>query len=74
MVSVKGYISDDIYGKGKPHDELSMKVKEMAEGLSTSCHDQLGYQHNNQMWVPTDAAPFNDMTKVYCAAVNFYDS
>eukprot|EP00957_Ditylum_brightwellii_P186854 14229038-Ditylum_brightwellii.AAC.1 len=48
-------------------------MKQMYKVLSVSFYDLLQFQKDVQLWNLHDMPPFDDITKVYVAAVQYYN-
>eukprot|EP00957_Ditylum_brightwellii_P027222 2058234-Ditylum_brightwellii.AAC.1 len=48
-------------------------MKQIYKVLSVSFYDLLQFQKDGQLWNPYDMPPFDEITKVYVAAVQYHN-
>eukprot|EP00957_Ditylum_brightwellii_P085929 6537238-Ditylum_brightwellii.AAC.1 len=53
-------------------DEVSIAIRDMCKILAVSYYSLLGVQKDSGVWDPNNMASYNDITKVYVAAVQHH--
>jgi hypothetical protein len=57
---------------GEENDEVCIAMRDMCKVLAVYFYDLLGFQKGGRVWDPNTMGPYNDITKVYVAAVQHH--
>ena len=57
---------------GEENDEVCIAMRDMCNVLTVYFYDLLGFQKGGRVWDPNTMGPYNDITKVYVAAVQHH--